>query len=350
MEKLEKAHRSGMESGDMLNGFRCWCGSNILAFCSGYPLEELRQKQSTLLSHLRHYRIDILAALVEPLQAMIAHFTGTSDLPIDWKGMETAKPAARSHSEALRWNYWCWSAVQLAYYFGRLDLGYKLLIPYAKVSAIYTAYFSASICIFFSGLTCSGLAKKTRKRKYINEARKSAAKMKFIMRSRGLNNLHRYLLMQADLLSATCGKRGDHAVKVSYDKAIMTAAKSGFIQDAALGNELAGEYFRRIGDHYWAEQYLIRACELYHEWGAKAKVEQLQKEHESFIDDSKLCLRNSRMKSSVRISVSGNESHIHKSVDRLDKRSSFTRTAITDGTKELSANTEDPSTWRSLSS
>ena len=301
-----------MESGDLYNGFRCWCGSNVLAYCSGYHLDELHQKDLMLLSQLRHYRIDILAALLEQITAMVAHLIGKSC--IDWKEIETADPTPRSPSETLRWSYWCWASVQLAYYFRRLELGYRLLVPFAKLSALYTTYFTTSICIFFSGLTCSGLAKKTGKRKYINEARKATAKMKFIMRSRGLNNLHRYLLMQADLLAAT-SKRESQAVKVSYDKAIVTAAKSGFIQDAALGNELAGEYFRHVGDDYWAEQYFIRACELYHEWGAHAKVEQLKKEHVSSIDVSKMRLSQSHRKSSVRISVSGDESNIHSSVN-----------------------------------
>ena len=349
MERLQKAHWSGMESGDMLNGFRCWCGSNILAYCSGYPLDELHQKESMLLCQLRHYRIDILTVLVEPFEAMVAHLNGSSDSPINWNEIEKADPAASIPSGTLRWSYWCWAAVQLAYYFRRLELGYRLLAPFAKLSAVDTAYFSTSICIFFSGLTCSGLAKKTGKRKFIIEARKQAAKMKFIMRSRGLNNLHRYLLMQADLLAAT-RKKGCQTIKQSYDKAIATAAKSGFIHDAALGNELAGDYFRHVGDGYWADQYIIRACELYHEWGAHAKVEHLKNEHASFIDPAKIILSKSRMKSSVRISVSGEESNIHKSVD-LDSLS-YSRTSITDATKELSAVTEELSAqkWGSSAS
>ena len=314
MEKLQKAHWSGMESGDLLNGFRCWCGSNVLAYFFGFPLNELYQKESMLLCQLRHYRLDFLVLLVLPFESMMAHLIGTSDSPIDWDEIENANPAASSASETLLWSYWCRAAVQLAYYFRRLELGYRLLAPFAKLSAVDTAYFSTSICIFFSGLTCSGLAKKTGKRKYINEARKAAAKMKFIMRSRGLNNLHRYLLMQADLLAAT-RKKESQAIKLSYDKAIAKAAKSGFIQDAALGNELAGDYFLKIGDDYWAEQYFARACELYHEWGANAKVEHLKKEYASFIDPSKIKLKKARMKSSVRISVSGDESNIHRSVD-----------------------------------
>jgi hypothetical protein len=67
---------------------------------------------------------------------------------------------------------------------------------------------------------------------------------KVMSSKRGLNNLHRYLLMQADMMtcsSSNSGKTQD-TVKASFDKAITMAGKAGFRQDAALGNELAGEY------------------------------------------------------------------------------------------------------------
>ena len=92
--------------------------------------------------------------------------------------------------------------------------------------------------------------------------------MKFIMRNRGLNNLHRCLLLQADLLAATNRKKLHQDVKAAYDKAIATAGKAGFVQDAALGNELAVEYFRNTEERFWAQLYLYhQACGLYYEWG-----------------------------------------------------------------------------------
>ena len=192
----------------------------------------------------------------------------------------------------------------------------------------------------FSGLTCSGLAKKISKRKYVREARKAADKMKFIMRNRGLNNLHRYLLMQADLLAVT-SKKQHREVKLAYDKAIATAGKAGFVQDAALGNELASQYFRSIGDEFWEEQYLTRACELYYEWGALAKVADLTSRHRLHVDTSRITLnKESHIKSSSRGWFSGDGStKILKSVD-LDSLS-FAITSVTDVTRDLSATVDD---------
>ena len=123
-----------MESGDLYNGFRCWCGSNVLAYCSGYHLDELHQKDLMLLSQLRHYRIDILAALLEQITAMVAHLIGKSC--IDWKEIETADPTPRSPSETLRWSYWCWASVQLDLVRLYLEVGEKAVEVSAFVPAL----------------------------------------------------------------------------------------------------------------------------------------------------------------------------------------------------------------------
>ena len=92
--------------------------------------------------------------------------------------------------------------------------------------------------------------------------------MKDIVKTRGINYLHRYLLMKADLLAAStiaCSKRRNPAsslsseVKSAFDKAILSASKSGFRHDAALGNELLGDFFVTIGDGFWAKYYLTKS-------------------------------------------------------------------------------------------
>ena len=327
-----------MESGDLFNAFRCWAGSNIIAYCSGYPLPALLQSQ--LMNQLKHYRLQFLVLLVEPFEALMAHLSGTSTTKLDWDEIRNADPTDNSQFETLKWSYWCWHAVQLAYYFGKLEIGYKLLAPFAKISAINVAYFSTSICIFFSGLTCTGLAKQTGKRKYIKQAQKETKKMKRIMQNRGLNNLHRYMLMQADLLAAT-NRRQQQDVKMAFDKAIATAGKAGFVQDAALGNELALEYFVSIGDGFWPAQYLGRACELYYEWGALAKLESLTEKYASYMGDSRITFhKGSHLESSSQGWFSGEGST--KLLETIDLDClDFTRTPVNDVTKGLSATVEE---------
>lgn len=76
-------------------------------------------------------------------------------------------------------------------------------------------------------------------------------------------------------------------IRQTFDKAIMSARKTGFTQDEALGNELAGKYFLSQNDSYWAEVYLSRAITLYSEWGANGKVSQLKQQSQSILGDIK---------------------------------------------------------------
>jgi len=47
----------------------------------------------------------------------------------------------------------------------------------------------------------------------------------------------------------------------------------------AMGNELAGAYFHETGDKERARDYLLRARECYHAWGASVKTSQLESKY-----------------------------------------------------------------------
>jgi hypothetical protein len=74
--------------------------------------------------------------------------------------------------------------------------------------------------------------------------------------------------------------REDNAKEIlaMYEKAISVATRSGFSQGAALANERAGIFVTQSGCEnlvWWAGIYLENARDMYAEWGADAKVQQL---------------------------------------------------------------------------
>jgi hypothetical protein len=85
------------------------------------------------------------------------------------------------------------------------------------------SFFITSIGLFFQGLIASGLARKYGKRKYKRRAKEAMQEMKQIMRSKGLNVLHKYLLLKADL--PACEKRGPEEVKDAFNEAASVAGK-----------------------------------------------------------------------------------------------------------------------------
>ena len=97
----------------------------------------------------------------------------------------------------------------------------------------------------------------------------------------------RYLIIKADCGATFPSKKNQGQIKEEFDKAISAATKAGFMHDAALANELAGEYFIRSEDLFWAKHYFTSAHSLYLAWGAKAKVRQLMHNRGSFVEKGK---------------------------------------------------------------
>ena len=73
--------------------------------------------------------------------------------------------------------------------------------------------------------------------------------------------------------------RGD--LRVKFEQAILLAGRRGLTNLQALSNERLAIYMEETGDDVEALYRYEQAVQLYGEWGAKAKVEQLQPKIES---------------------------------------------------------------------
>lgn len=90
------------------------------------------------------------------------------------------------------------------------------------------------------------------------------------------------LILKAESLSIQRQQRcwrkpSTGAVKDAYDFAIQASARSGFLQDHALANELAGHHFLwEENESFLSRTYIKRAYEIYNDWGASAKSAELK--------------------------------------------------------------------------
>ncbi len=90
---------------------------------------------------------------------------------------------------------------------------------------------------------------------------------------------------KCDLLNAERNRvlgRFDQAMQ-DYDQAIALAKKNKYVQDEALANELAARFYLDRGKAQIAQHYLIDAYYAYARWGAKAKVEDLQRRYPNLL-------------------------------------------------------------------
>lgn len=107
------------------------------------------------------------------------------------------------------------------------------------------------------------------------------------------NFLHKYLLVEAEI-ARIFGK--DLEAMELYDRAIASASKHEFIQNEAVANELAAQFWLSKGKEEFAQIYLKKAHYNYQLWGALGKVENLEikypqliiKSPETFLDKDSL--------------------------------------------------------------
>jgi hypothetical protein len=168
-----------------------------------------------------------------------------------------------------------WSYIargQLAYYLGETAAADQTWTKLKPLLAGMSSHSAPTLDIYFTGLIGTAMYRKTGKRKYRDQALTAVKSMKSLMEkfNTDLNNLHRYYIMKADV-AAACKKKGKDEVREAFDQAISASLKAGFLQDAALANELCGEFFAKGENLYWAEHYLTSAYNGYCEWGPKPK-------------------------------------------------------------------------------
>ncbi|KAM3115087.1 trifunctional serine/threonine-protein kinase/ATP-binding protein/sensor histidine kinase [Phormidesmis sp. 146-33] len=96
------------------------------------------------------------------------------------------------------------------------------------------------------------------------------------------NFLHQYLLVQAEMARSSANPLT--AIDL-YDQAIALAKANEFIQDYALANELAAKFWLAQGKEKFAQLYLIEAYCGYQNWGAKAKLKDLDQRYPRLLKD-----------------------------------------------------------------
>jgi signal transduction histidine kinase/serine/threonine protein kinase len=90
------------------------------------------------------------------------------------------------------------------------------------------------------------------------------------------NFQHKYDLIEAEKARAL--QNNWQAVEL-YDRAIQKAKEQGYVQEEALANELAAEFYLEYNKEKIAKTYLIDACQNYLKWGAIAKAKQLKEKY-----------------------------------------------------------------------
>jgi predicted ATPase len=286
---LHRGYQAGMETGDTEFAFFSLAYYNIHAYMMGLPLDPIIEESESLIHQLDQYGVDSVRAFVLPFHQMLLDLAGRTEDPLAWiLAMEGQDSRRQAHdpSETLKviWSYLVRG--QLAYYLGKTGTADRTWTKLKPLLAGMSSYSAPTLNVFFTGLIAAAMFRETGKRKYRYQAQNAVKSMKNLMEkfNTGLNNLHRYYIMLADCDATFEKKKNKEQVRKAFDQAISAASKTGFLQDAALANELCGEFFLEGEDLFWAKHYLTCAYNLYCEWGAGAKAAHLLRNRGAFLN------------------------------------------------------------------
>jgi len=254
-----------MESGNVEIGFLNWVIANNFAYTTGYPLEPVEKTGREILQQLQLYSADSVLPIFLQIRLPIRYFLGNEENEIDWEELTNFNPDNNDKSDTYPSSFGFLGRLELALFFGELELAEKMSNGLQQYLVHEASYAIMVKNMFYSGLTFSGLARKggAKAGRYRSKAASLSRDMDKISRTKGLNPLHKALIMKADLLAC----HTSDTVKVSrvYDEGIGAAMKLGYVQDAALASEIAGEFFLSMFDHARARQYICQARDLYQE-------------------------------------------------------------------------------------
>ncbi|RJP88634.1 MAG: PAS domain S-box protein [Desulfobacteraceae bacterium] len=114
------------------------------------------------------------------------------------------------------------------------------------------------------------------KKRILSRVRRNQRKMKKWARHAPENFQHKYHLVEAE--RARIRGAWKNAIPL-YKNAINGAMKAGYSQEAAISCECLAGFYLDHGMEDFAASFMAKARELYHNWGAHAKVRQLNEKY-----------------------------------------------------------------------
>ncbi|SKB15789.1 Adenylate/guanylate cyclase with GAF sensor(S) [Planktothrix sp. PCC 11201] len=278
LTSLQNAYLIGLETGDLEFASYATYAYICCAFLSGFALPQLELEVATYTQAVRQLRQDRSADLNCILHQAILNLMELSETPHNLIGQSFDEQIAipifhdRNDRNAIFFLYFF--KFVLCFLFGEIDqaiINSKIIQNYndGAIALLKIAQFH-----FYDSLVCLGChqSKSAFKQNYLR-IKNNQKKLKKWADYAPQNNLHKYLLVEAELCRVL-GK--DYLAMGYYDQAISLAKENEYIHEVAIAHELAAKFYLSRGKEIIAKAYMQEARYYYQIWGATAKVKQLQ--------------------------------------------------------------------------
>ena len=165
---------------------------------------------------------------------------------------------------------------QILFLYGDYENALKEIKKSDKILVFISGLANQAEHYFYYSLILGALypiASHSQQKEYGEVLKTNQQKMKIWADNCPENFLHKYLLVEAEI--ARISGKEIEVIWDLYDRAIASARENGYIQNEALGNELAAKFWLGKGKEEIAQLYMSEAHYGYQHWGATAKVNDL---------------------------------------------------------------------------
>ncbi|MCP4167279.1 MAG: PAS domain-containing protein [Chloroflexi bacterium] len=282
IEPLKKYYYIGMQEGNFEWGLWCLLNHTLLIWGTGKPLDFYLAEIEWAVEVSRSKR-QVANLLMFLLFAQSAHNLAersgqTTRLEGSWFSKETMWPEVESNTMLLA--LYGLQKMTLCYLFGDHQEAYRCINDVLKYRGSLNPHYLYTKISFYGGLACiAGLADVKNDADQQERLERLATfenELELWADVAPMNYQHQYDLVIAEKCR-TSDKQWE-AVQL-YEQAIRGAQENQFVHDQALANELFAQFWLEQGNDKIAEMYMRKACSLYRQWGAGAKVDDLEKRY-----------------------------------------------------------------------
>ncbi len=283
IEPLQDGIQIGIENGDVEYALYNALQYGFHLFFIGESLEVVYKKQAQYLEMMEQFQLYFHAYQVHIRTQMMLNLMGESEDPCKLIGqqMDESKmlPMWTEQNAMLLLFLTYGSKTILSYLFKK----YEGAIEAGELAERYEQSAPGMVCIpeykFYASLAMLAAydeAEISTKEGYLAKVNANQEKMQHWASHAASNYQHKYDLVEAEKARIL----GDPLKAMDYyDRAIQGASQYGYIQEEALANEKAAEFYLALGRQEIAPIYMRKAHYGYKMWGAKRKVEQLDKHY-----------------------------------------------------------------------
>ncbi|MBE9120598.1 AAA family ATPase, partial [Tychonema sp. LEGE 07199] len=284
---LIESIQSGIETGDL--EFSSYSAFNTCLFLIliGEPLEKVDIKQVQYFNLVKNFKQEYQIELLSVWGQFICNLQGFSANPSQLIGekfnAEEILPRLQATNNRMSTFNVYFAKLLLAYLFKKLDLAVInafLAAEYAPAAVGFIMFGTHNFYYSLALLAVYPTADSAEQEKHLRQIEKNQEKMQKWAFHAPMNYQHKYELVEAEK-ARVLGEK-DRAMDY-YDRAIQHSGEQGYIQEEALANELAAEYYLSLGREKVAKVYMTDAYYGYIRWGASAKVADLEERYPQLI-------------------------------------------------------------------